>query len=106
MNAQGFQASGAIFISFRLWSTPNLSHGEIQLSLYYHQLGVRRRENHIGKFGEHEKYVRVALGVAESNSSFLSASYLDERTLTYEPIVKFCNRVLLLKGVVINHKIT
>ena len=49
MNAQGFQASGAIFISFRLWSTPNLSHGEIQLSLYYHQLGVRRRENHIGK---------------------------------------------------------
>ena len=38
-----------IFISFRLWSTPNLSHGEIQLSLYYHQLGVRRRENHIEK---------------------------------------------------------
>ena len=55
MNAQGFQASGAIFISFRLWSTPNLSHGEIQLSLYYHQLGVRRRENHIGKFGEHSR---------------------------------------------------
>ena len=39
----------AIFISFRLWSTPNLSHGEIQLSIYYHQLGVRRRENHIEK---------------------------------------------------------
>ena len=37
------------FISFRLWSTPNPSHGEIQLSLYYHQLGVRRRENHIEK---------------------------------------------------------
>ena len=26
-----------------------------------------------GKFGEHEKYVRVAQGAAESNSSFLSA---------------------------------
>ena len=26
-----------------------------------------------GKFGEHEKRVRVARGVAESNSSFLSA---------------------------------
>ena len=38
-----------IFISFRLWSTPNLSHGEIQLSIYYYQLGVRRRENHIEK---------------------------------------------------------
>ena len=34
MNAQGCQASVVIFISFRLWSTPNLSHGEIQLSLY------------------------------------------------------------------------
>ena len=26
-----------------------------------------------GKFGEHEKYLRVAQGAAESNSSFLSA---------------------------------
>ena len=26
-----------------------------------------------GKFGEHEKYVKVAQGAAESNSSFLSA---------------------------------
>ena len=26
-----------------------------------------------GKFGEHEKWVRVARGAAESNSSFLSA---------------------------------
>ena len=26
-----------------------------------------------GKFGEHEKYVRVARSAAESNSSFLSA---------------------------------
>ena len=26
-----------------------------------------------GKFGEHERCVRVARGVAESNSSFLSA---------------------------------
>ena len=27
----------------------------------------------LGKFGEHEKSVRVARGAAESNSSFLSA---------------------------------
>ena len=36
-----------------------------------------------GKFGKHERCVRVARGVASSNSSFLSASsasYLDERT--------------------------
>ena len=40
-----------------------------------------------GEFGEHERCVRVAPGVAESNSSFLgcspnfpSASYLDDRT--------------------------
>ena len=26
-----------------------------------------------GKFGEHEKYIRVAQGPAESNSNFLSA---------------------------------
>ena len=31
-----------------------------------------------GKFGEHERCVRVARGVAESNSSFPRASYLDE----------------------------
>ena len=35
-NAQG---------SFKLCSTPDLPHGEIQLSLYYHQLDVRRRGN-------------------------------------------------------------
>ena len=31
-----------------------------------------------GKFGEHERCVRVARGIAESNSSFPRASYLDE----------------------------
>ena len=46
-NALGCQASAVIFISFRLWSTPDLPHGEIQLSLYYHQLDVRGRGNHI-----------------------------------------------------------
>ena len=41
---------------------------------------------HEGRFGEHERCVRVAQGVAESNSSFLSAlnfpsaSYLDDPT--------------------------
>ena len=46
-NALGCQASAVIFITFRLWSTPDLPHGEIQLSLYYHQLDVRGRGNHI-----------------------------------------------------------
>ena len=47
-----------------------------------------------GKFGEHIRYVRVAWGVAESNSSFLSALQTTQvlhismnAQLTYEPIV-------------------
>ena len=47
-----------------------------------------------GKFGEHERCVRVARGVAESNSSFLSALQTSQvlhismnTQLTYEPIV-------------------
>ena len=46
------------------------------------------------KFGEHERCVRVARGVAESNSSFLSALQTSQvlhismnAQLTYEPIV-------------------
>ena len=46
------------------------------------------------KFGEHERCVRVALGIAKSNSSFLSAlqtsqvlHILMNAQLTYEPIV-------------------
>ena len=46
-----------------------------------------------GKFGEHERCVRVAQGVAESNSSFLSALQPSQvlhismnAQLTYEPI--------------------
>ena len=46
-----------------------------------------------GKFGEHERCVRVALGVVESNSSFLSALQTSQvlhismnAQLTYEPI--------------------
>ena len=41
---------------------------------------------HAGKFGEHERCIRVAQSIAESNSSFLSAlnfpsaSYLDDPT--------------------------
>ena len=31
-----------------------------------------------GKFGEHERYVRVARGAAESNSSFLSALQISQ----------------------------
>ena len=47
-----------------------------------------------GKFGEHERCVRVARGVAESNSSSLSALQTSQvlhismnAQLTYEPIV-------------------
>ena len=47
-----------------------------------------------GKFGEHERCVRVARGVAESNSSFLSALQTSQvlhismnAQMTYEPIV-------------------
>ena len=47
-----------------------------------------------GKFGEHERCVRVARGVAESNSSFLSALQTScvlhismNAQLTYEPNV-------------------
>ena len=47
-----------------------------------------------GKFGEHERCVRVARGVAESNSSFLSALQTSQvlhismnAQLMYEPIV-------------------
>ena len=52
-----------------------------------------RYEAH-GKFGEHERCVRVAQGVAESNSSFLSAFQTSQvlhismnTQMTYEPIV-------------------
>ena len=46
------------------------------------------------KFGKHERWVRVALGYASSNSSFLSALQTSQvlhismnAQLTYEPIV-------------------
>ena len=52
-----------------------------------------RYEAH-GKFWEHERWVRVAQGIAESNSSFLSALQTSQvlhismnAQLTYEPIV-------------------
>ena len=48
----------------------------------------------VWRFGEHERRVRVARGVAESNSSFLSALQTSQvlhismnAQLTYEPIV-------------------
>ena len=49
-----------------------------------------------GKFGEHERCVRVARGVAESNSSFLSALQTSQvlhismnAQMMYEPIVNY-----------------
>ena len=56
---------------------PRGSHGEKKLLLCltidsYVSVRSSRYEAR-GKFGEHERYVRVARGVAESNSSFLSA---------------------------------
>ena len=51
-----------------------------------------------GKFGEHKRCVRVARGVAESNSSFLSALQTSQvlhismnAQLTHEPIVLYEN---------------
>ena len=48
----------------------------------------------LGKFGEHERYVRVAQGVAESNPNFLSALQTSQvlyismnAQLTYETII-------------------
>ena len=56
-------------------------------------IGSLRYEAH-GKFGEHERCVRVAQGIAKSHSSFLSAlqtsqvlHILMNVQLTYEPIV-------------------
>ena len=47
-----------------------------------------------GKFGEHERCIRVARGIAKSNSSFLSALQTSQvlhismnTQLMYEPIV-------------------
>ena len=67
---------------------------DIQLTIGSH-VGVRssRYEARL-KFGEHKRCVRVARGVAESNSSFLSALQTSRvlhismnAQLTYEPIV-------------------
>ena len=53
--------------------------------LHIRQLCVHWDRKHLGGF-ESTQEARVALGYALQN--FPSASYLDERTLTYEPIVK------------------
>ena len=45
MNALRCQMSVVIFFLFRLWSTPDLPHREIQLSLDCHWLSIRRRGN-------------------------------------------------------------
>ena len=70
----------------------NLGMLKLTISSY---VGVRSsRYEARGKFGEHERCVRVARGVAESNSSFLSALQTSRvlhismnAQLTYEPIV-------------------
>ena len=59
-----------------------------------HGLACVHRDEARGKFGEHERCVRVARGVASSNSSFLSALQTSQvlhismnAQLTHEPIV-------------------
>ena len=59
------------------------------------QLCVHRDMKHLGSL-ESTQEARVARGVAERNSyasfvlsKLLRALYLDERTLTYEPIVNY-----------------
>ena len=56
------------------------------------QLCVHRDMKHLGSLGSTQE-ARVARGVTLTHLScspnFPRASYLDERTLTHEPIVKF-----------------
>ena len=66
----------------------------IQLTIGCYVSVRSSRYEALGKFGEHERCVRVARGVAESNSSFLSALQTSQvlhismnAQLTYEPIV-------------------
>ena len=82
---QVFRIAGAIFfrVEYEMHSTIG-SYVSMRSSRYE----ARR------KFGEHERCVRVARGVAESNSSFLSAlqtsqvlHILMNAQLMYEPIV-------------------
>ena len=66
----------------------------IQLTIdSYISVRSSRYEEH-GKFGEHERCVRVAQGIAKGKSSFLSAPQTSQvlhislnAQLTYEPIV-------------------
>ena len=64
----------------------------IDLYISMHSLRYEARR----KFGEHERCVRVAWGVAKSNSSFLSALHTSQVLhilmnvqMTYEPIVLY-----------------
>ena len=67
---------------------------DIQLAIGSHVSVRSSRYEARLKFGEHERYARVARGVAESNSSFLSALQTSRvlhisliAQLTYKPIV-------------------
>ena len=65
--------------------------------LLVHTSSVRlSRYEACGKFGEHERCVRIAWGIAESNSSFLSALQTSQvlhismnARMMYEPIVNY-----------------
>ena len=47
--------------------------GSLKLTIGSYVSVRSSRYEALGKFGEHERYVRVARGVAESNSNFFSA---------------------------------
>ena len=84
-----------LFLSDSFNSWENFNDSTLQKLTIGSYVSVRSsRYEARGKFGEHKRYVRVARGVAESNSSFLSAlqtsqvlHILMNAQLTYEPIV-------------------
>ena len=84
-----------LFLSDPFSSWENFNDSTLQKLTIGSYVSVRSsRYEARGKFGEHKRCVRVARGVAERNSSFLSAlqtsqvlHILMNAQLTYEPIV-------------------
>ena len=67
----GFNFIWKIILSF-IWMSGSASHDRSLTIGSYVSMRSSRYETH-GKFGEHERCIWVAWGIAKSNSSFLSA---------------------------------
>ena len=61
------------FLMFLLSQKFKIEYPELKLTVFSYVSVRSSRYETRGKFGEHERCVRVTRGVAESNSSFLSA---------------------------------